>query len=183
MNMNPDKLRNMVLYYVSRRPGIGRLHLQKALLVADRVHYLNTGTPLSGYQYVKRQMGPMIEWDGDQIINRMVWSEEVLQVAEQAGPYERTSHYTHLEPVLDAFDAPARDSLKAGLDFVTNRTTTQLSDLTHDQAWESARLGEVIPYDASIQWQESTDETPLSPEAQARLGEQLEDFFGVLQSV
>lgn len=124
---------------------LGRVKLHKILYFADMLHYVTFGRPLTGEEYQKQKFGPVarhLTWAlgalADQgrirIETRDYFGFPKLEVhATQAGPADR----------LNDREVQLLNEVAA---FVCGRTTGEISDLSHDAPWQTAELGETIPY-------------------------------------
>jgi hypothetical protein len=166
--MNREKLRNMVLFIVNELPGIGSVKLQKALLFADRFSYASTGTSVSGCNYVRREFGPTLEREGFFQIQEMIYNEEL----EKSRDGKTDRHTTRIAPNLLIFSDEEFESLKYSIKFVRQRSASNLSDITHDSAWETTKDGDIIDYATAVVWK-ITDRKPVSPAIHAELEKML----------
>jgi hypothetical protein len=67
------KLKHAVHYICARCPvdELGKVRLHKMLYFADMLHFIGTGTPLTGVQYQKQKLGPIarhLNWAIDELI-------------------------------------------------------------------------------------------------------------------
>lgn len=146
-----EKLKDAVWYLVSicDRQELGNVKLHKMLYFADMLHYLEHGRPITGVEYLKQKFGPTarhlsaalreLQRDG-----RLIESEDdhfgyVKRSYESLQPYRRSSLNADSEAVLSQV-----------ADFVRGKSAKEISDLSHNAAWEAAEMGEVIPYFSAL---------------------------------
>lgn len=156
------------VHYVCARQtpsDLGRVKLHKALYFADMLHFLQVGRPLTGVDYIKQQFGPTAR--------HMAWAIRELERAGKLKVTERdffgfpkTDFLSISEPASSELSEPERDLLDAVSDFVCLHNAKEISELSHNEAWESVENGEVIPYfsayslvpceitDADVAWAE-----------------------------
>lgn len=128
---------------------LGATRLNKALWNADVLAFKETGQSITGESYLKRQNGPVpqsilatlneLENDGQIVISEPRKRYDTRKYISLKGPNEG-----------DILSEEEKDDLRAAIDFVCARSTTTISDLTHDIVWKSAAIGEVIPLCATL---------------------------------
>lgn len=166
-DITTEKIQNMILFFVSKIKNITSIKLQKAMLFADRIHWARYKTSISGLDYVKDEYGPVMEHEGWSILNSM--DNTYLSVRyEYAGDCMKKIRTTTLQPSMNVFSDAEIESLNDSHNIVSKKNTKQLSEMTHDAAWENANFGDVLPYDSSIH-DETTDEMLEVSEADKKL--------------
>lgn len=154
------------VHYVCARQkpsDLGRVKLHKVLYFADMLHFLQVGSPLTGVDYVKQQFGPTarhLAWAIRELEKR-----GTLKVTERDFfGFPKTDFTSISEPAPDELNESERRLLDAVSDFVCLHNAKEISELSHNAAWESVGYGEVIPYfsafslvpceitDADIEW-------------------------------
>lgn len=128
---------------------LGNVKLHKILYFSDMLHFLSTGKPLTGVEYQKQEFGPTarhLTWAVTQLI-----SQGKLR-AEKRDYFGLTkTDYVALEqPRAGALSNHAVQILNDVIGFVCSRTAREISELSHDVAWQAAEIGEVIPYHAAL---------------------------------
>ncbi len=146
------KLNTAVHYIISRcQPDeLGATKLNKILWYSDIACYERTGSSITGDEYVKRQFGPVPKH-----------TPTALRELEEAGAVvsrdvhyygrEKREFWSLREPDISAFDANTIALIDQMIDWIcTDHTARTISDETHDLLWESAEMGEVIPFGAAL---------------------------------
>lgn len=140
---------------------LGNVKLHKILYFADMLCFAETGRPLTGADYVKQRFGP--------IARVLLKALKTLQ-AQGKLRIESESYFGFEKKKYVALQAPRQlpnseaDLLLEVIDWVCGQSARAISDLSHDLAWEIARLGERIPYAAVEGWR-ATEVTSRDIEA------------------
>lgn len=150
---------------------LGKTKLAKALFYADLDSYRRTGQPITEAVYVKRQHGPMPE----QFYAAVSTLAKEGKIAQRNAPhfgYEQHQFWALQEPELTQLSADDVATLATYTRAVCDHyTATSISDLTHNQAWELAQVGEEIPFAAFMAAVGVGKPTPSEiDDVQARLG-------------
>ena len=148
-----DKFKELVHYVCAQcvdSSRLGAIKLNKVLWFSDTIAFAKLGESITGVQYVKQKFGPVPK-PILPAINDLV-REGALRVDE-------VSYYGHLKKQYVSLRAPntslfseehlaiVNDVLKA----ITERhTATSISELTHDDIWKLASVGEEIPHRAML---------------------------------
>ena len=130
-------------------PGrLGAIRLNKALWFTDSLAYQIYGAPVTGEKYVKRKMGPVPAT----ILRTLkeLEKENKIEIRERENYYDAIKYLSRSEPNLIPLSSADRDLAKAVLNFVCDRTATEISESTHDEAWNAALEGEEIPLFATL---------------------------------
>ncbi|MFP5250622.1 MAG: Panacea domain-containing protein [Acidobacteriota bacterium] len=152
--MNREKFKSLVHYVCAKTEDpsqLGATKLNKILWYSETLAFLNYGQPVSGAKFVKRQFGPaptailpiLAELEAEQKI-------VVRNVSFHGFPKKEFISMT--EPVLD--DEFTADEI-AIVDYVIDticrtHTATSISNLSHDDIWEMAAIGEELPLYVSL---------------------------------
>jgi uncharacterized phage-associated protein len=152
---NRERFKEVVHYavhYAGSRynaDSLGNTKLHKILYFADMLHYLDTGQPLTGADYLRQQFGPSAR--------HLSWG---LQVLEEEGrlSVSRRDYYGYLKSDYRSLQEPKRSRISQEhtklieeiVDFVCARTAVEISDFSHDDVWSSVPMGERIPYYAAF---------------------------------
>ena len=125
--------------------ALGRVKLHKILYFADMLHYVADGRPLTGEEYQKQKFGP--------VAKHLSWA--LKELSRQGRIRLATSDYygfPKLEvqatqvPRPDRLDDRDVSLLDEVADFVCGHSAKEISDLSHNAAWQVAEMGETIPY-------------------------------------
>lgn len=145
------KFKDVVLYVCnSCQPSeLGNVKLHKVLYFSDMLMFMNTGRPLTGVDYIKQQFGPTA---------RHLTS--VLKELEAAGNlridtrsyfgFQKKDYIALAKPAAGALGNDEIAILKDVIDFVCEKSAKEISELSHDLAWQLADMGERIPYAAVL---------------------------------
>lgn len=138
---------------------LGAIRLNKALWFTDKLAYQGNGEPVTGEKYVKRRMGPVPATILRTL--RELEKENKIEIHERESNYGATKYISCSEPDLLPLSSANRNLAKAVLNFVCGYTATEISEFTHDEAWDAALEGEEIPLFATLITGEGaiTDET------------------------
>jgi antitoxin SocA-like protein len=139
---------------------LGYTKLNKILWFAETNHYLKTGVPLTGANYVKRQHGPVpacIEFMVEELVQeRKLFVREVpfygLSKAEFI-PLEEISN------IDEFFTASEIEDVTRIIDSVCNEHTAKsISKKSHTENWRVAKIGEKLPLYTILSKGEVTEE-------------------------
>ncbi|KRA61774.1 hypothetical protein ASD79_06605 [Caulobacter sp. Root655] len=147
-----EKFKEAILYLAASCPPeeLGNVKLHKMLYFADMMYFLQEGRPLTGVDYLKQKFGPTarhltsaveeLTREGrlrvDEVDYHGFFKKDYIVTA----PFER---HRLAEDELLLLDDVA--------DYVRGKTARQISEISHNAAWEAAELGEVIPYFTALQ--------------------------------
>lgn len=124
---------------------LGATKLNKVLWYSDTFAYRLTGKSISGETYLKRQYGPVPA----RILRalRELEGEGILHVRESAYFGKPKREYVVLKPANPSvFSEEEREIVRQVVDIVCNEhTAASISDLSHDEIWDAAEIGEEIP--------------------------------------
>lgn len=151
--MNREKFKSIVLYIcnrVSDPSKLGSTKLNKILYYSDFINYLKTGASITGETYVKRQHGPVPN-DILKIESELIDEEMLLKKDKEHFGYIQKQYFALIEPSLDNFTASEISLVDEIIEIITeNHSASTISDLTHNHIWDSAALGQEIPYETAF---------------------------------
>lgn len=161
VELDREMLKDVVHYICDRceMAELGNVKLHKILYFADMLHFRETGRPLTGVEYVKQPFGPTAR--------HLTWAvgelerEGRLRVAHRSYYGFAKKDYASLKPPATTRIGNRQAVLLHDvIDFVCARSTREISELSHNAAWEAARMGEVLPYYTVFGWEpgEVTDD-------------------------
>jgi hypothetical protein len=146
---NPDQFRELVLY-ISQKcandESYDSLKLSKVLFFSDFLAYAHFGKPITGFEYVKMEMGPAPK----RIREFKTLMQEEKTLGLQRLPLRQWSRPVNLrEPDLSEFSAPEISLVDAIIDAIKNTDGRVVSEVTHDWlCWKMIpNLGQTIPYE------------------------------------
>ncbi len=149
--MKNAKLDALVHYICARcdNPGmLGATKLNKVLWYSDVLAFAETGEPITGATYIKRQFGPVPK----DIMASRTRLQQIGAISERKSSVHDFNqvHFVALtKPDMSMFSATQIGLVDGVIAAVCNRTAASISNLTHDYIWESARIGEEIPIAAA----------------------------------
>jgi hypothetical protein len=149
---NPDehKLKELILYVSQQcasHPRFGAVKLNMILFYSDFLAYLRLGEPITGVEYQKLEQGPapkrMLS-----IQDQMKQDGELaIQVVPSWNGEEQHRPVNLRRPNLKLFTADQISLVDSIIAWCKGRNAETLSGFRHQQiGWESAQLGETIPY-------------------------------------
>lgn len=151
--MNKEKLKSLVLYIcdrVSDPSELGTTKLNKILYYSDFVQFTKTGKSITGEKYVKRQHGP-VAYDILKIENELEEENKLVKKDSDFYGYKQRQYFSLKEPELSLFTAEEISTVDKIIETITkNHSATSISLLSHNHVWESAEIGEEIPYYTSL---------------------------------
>ncbi|WP_457653042.1 Panacea domain-containing protein [Rhodocaloribacter sp.] len=150
-----DKLKTLVHYVCFKAPNprkLGATKLNKILFYAEMEAFLSLGHPITGEVFVKQQFGPVPK----HILSvlRELEKERAIAISDASGYHVYTGEsYPHRQffsltrPTLEAFTGDEISIVDEVVDLVCNRHTAKsISEASHNIVWESAEIGEELPY-------------------------------------
>jgi hypothetical protein len=149
--MSKEMLKNTVLALLDEAPGLGEVQLRKALVIVDVLNMAYYGEGLTGASYIKQPHGPVPDRASWDIINNMRWDDQIYVVEEPVGIFTKHGYYRKDDPDYSCFTQSQIFYIQDAARFAVKNTATNLSNLTHDQVYESTPMGEVIPLSAMFE--------------------------------
>lgn len=156
---HPDKLRALVHYICFRAPNprtLGTTKLNKILFYSDMEAYLQLGEPITGETYIKHQYGPVSQHLAEAL--KALEDERAIAISEASGyntfvgePYMQRLYFSLRRPPLDLFSADEISIADQMVGTICEAfSAREISDLSHDIVWESAEIGEALPYETAF---------------------------------
>ena len=147
-----EKFKEAVLFLASYCPPeeLGNVKLHKMLYFADTITFLEEGRPLTGVDYLKQKFGPTARHLTSAVDELAKEGRLLVREAEYHGFFKKD--YVTVTPFTSARLSEAEMVLLQDVaDFVRGKTARQISEISHNAAWEAAELGEIIPYFTALQ--------------------------------
>lgn len=149
-----NKLAELAVYVAERCSAhqlFGKVKLNKILFHADMFAYLETGETLSETTYTKKQFGPVPE-GMDDLLGRLEQEGRITVEPRQMPDGKTQQRVRALKgPNLTGFTYEQLYYIERALDKIKPLTANEISELTHLMpGWSAARMGEVIPMEASL---------------------------------
>lgn len=147
-----EKFKEAILFLASYCPPeeLGNVKLHKMLYFADMMNFLEEGRPLTGVDYLKQKFGPTARHLTSAVEELAREERLVVRENEHHGFFKKDYLVT---PGFKPLRLAQREQalLRDVADFVRGKTARQISEISHNAAWEAAELGEVIPYFTALQ--------------------------------
>lgn len=145
---NREKFKELVLYIASHcsPEKLGAVKYNKALYYIDMLRYVETGQPVTGAIYRRRQHGPTTDYLLSAI--RDLKAEGALEVSEKPFYGFLKKEYCALrQPDVQKFSGEEIELIDDVVQFVCeDNTAKRISLLSHNLAWESTEPNCEIPY-------------------------------------
>ena len=131
-----------------RMDQLGAVRLNKILWFADAFAYQISGNPITEETYVKRQFGPVPR----HILRTLddLRDEGKIHIMEPEHPLDTRKFVSLTVPNEDDFNEEEKRLISHIVDAVLSRSANEISELSHDLVWETAREGEEIPLKATL---------------------------------
>lgn len=141
---------NELVHYIchkSDKDMLGAVKLNKILWFSDTLNFLSWGSSITGETYKKRQLGPVPHHIMHSL--EQLEQEGFLSITEKpAYGYTKREYVSLKSPNIDIFKSHEISLIDEVIETITkNHTATSISELTHDDIWEMAEIGETIPYE------------------------------------
>lgn len=152
--LDRDKLKTLVHFVcdLAAEDQLGKTKLNKILYFSDMEAFLTLGRPITGETYVKHQFSP-VSLHLDEALKELE-EQRLLAIAEASGfhvysgqSYMRYRFVSLKRPRMDAFSGEEVAIASRTIEEITTKHTARsISNASHGLAWESARIGEELPY-------------------------------------
>ena len=147
------KFSSLVLYVcsTSKPEDLGATKLHKILYFVDMLHFLETGTPLTGEAYFKNNFGPTSR-NLNAVLRRLTAEGKILVSLVEYFGRPKKQFIANQESEREKFSEDEISLIEVVKEFVCNRhTAASISELSHNRAWELAEMGENLPYFTAYQ--------------------------------
>lgn len=166
-----QKLKAVVHFICDKCPSdeLGNVKLHKILYFADMLHFMHTGKPLTGVDYVKQRFGPTARHLSS-VLSELSRDGVIRIESRDYFGFEKKAFIVLSQPVNLRLSNSETKLLDDVISFVCGKSAKEISELSHDAAWNAAALGERIPYAAAFGLQpvEVTDEDREAGIAEAK---------------
>ena len=145
--LDREKLKAAVWLIASYCPSdeLGNVKLHKILYFSDMLAFLNTGAPITGVEYQKQKFGPTAR-HLKPALDALVEEGKIEVRTENYFGLSKKAYVT-LEPYrTNRLDDGEERLIREVADYVRGRSAREISELSHNAAWEAAEMGETIPY-------------------------------------
>ncbi len=124
---------------------LGKVKLHRILYYADMLHYSETGAPLTGATYVKQEFGPAVKELAAAL--QTLERDGAIQIRQRKYyGFAKTDFIAASKPRANRLNAAERTLLDDMTAFVCQHTAREISEISHNAAWQLAAMGEEIPY-------------------------------------
>lgn len=146
-----ERLRELILYIAERSkddPKFGATKLNKLLFYADFVSFAKYGRPLTHAQYRKLPHGP-VPTSVDLLKTELQGAKDIAVVREGLAPYTQQRVIPLREARINDHFTPSEIALvDEVIQTLRDLNARDISDMSHDFAWQIAGDYDIIPYDA-----------------------------------
>lgn len=146
-----ERLRELILYVAERSKDdddFGATKLNKLLFYADFISFAKYGRPLTNTQYQKRPYGP-VPTSIESLRDEMEAANDVAVIHKGLAPYIQQRVFPLREARLDEHFTPSQIALvDEVIQTLRNLNAREVSDMSHDFAWQVTGDYDLIPYDA-----------------------------------
>jgi hypothetical protein len=180
---NSAKLTELFLYVASQllgNPRNGSIKINKILFFSDNLAYRYLGNAITGVDYVRNQFGPTPKGILD-IQQRLIKSGEADISIIPGGVKSQKILFPKRAPDLSIFSASEIKLVDAVIEQLSDKSAEFVSELSHElDGWQTARQGEVIPYEAIFLDSSPLTESDLSAAKalEERLGKKIDERVG-----
>ena len=152
-DFNQSKFSSLVHYVCSRCSDptkLGAIKLNKILWFSDRLSYVMTGQSIAGETYIKRQFGPVPEHIL-RTIRTLESSSDIVTRETHKHEFPKREFIALTEPDISTFSPQEISWVDQIIEAVCeNHTAESISNISHDDIWKLAEIGEVIPLNAVL---------------------------------
>lgn len=153
MPYDADKFRALVHYicWKAQDPTkLGATKLNKVLWFVDTIAFVKHGHSVTGAPYIKRQFGPVPHPVLPELEYLRAAGALAIRETEYFGKPKR-EFFALTEPDISAFDPTDISLADSVIDIICNKhSAVSISELTHDEIWQMAEIGEELPHYAVL---------------------------------
>jgi uncharacterized phage-associated protein len=152
MTLDMMRLEEAVLFICSTsRPEdqLGAVKLNKILYYSDMLHFAQTGKPITGATYIKRQRGPVPK-EIVEAINKLKSAGRLTTSEVSIFDKTRREFGAVDEPSLKIFQHAELKMINDMISYVCGYNAQEISDISHTVVWEVADMGEELPYESFL---------------------------------
>lgn len=155
MKFEPNKLRQLILYILSRcggKPNFGETVLYKLLYFIDFDSYESLGKPVTGMNYIHQKFGPMPQLKQYQPIIQDMRENQEIKVFNQDYYGMTQKRYVALKNYkMDDFSGGEKELIDNVINHLSNLGARQVEEYAHgDMPWKSTEDNEIISYDLVV---------------------------------
>jgi hypothetical protein len=153
LGANDTKYEDLVHYICARCEDpsmLGATKLNKVLYFSDFLSFLNYGSSITGETYVKQQFGPVPKRILA-ILEKLRKANRIVQRESDLAGYTQRQFISLVPAKTGSFSAQEIALVDRVLDIVSHKhTASSISELSHDDIWKRAEIGEEIPYETIL---------------------------------
>lgn len=155
MKFEPNKLRQLILYILSRcggKPNFGETVLYKLLYFIDFDTYESLGKPMTGMNYIHQKFGPMPQLKQYQPVIQGMKENQEIKVFNQDYYGMTQKRYVALKNYkMDDFSGEEKELIDNVISHLSNLGARQIEEYAHgDIPWKSTHDNEIISYDLVV---------------------------------
>lgn len=141
-----SKFKEVVHYVCAQcKPNeLGNVKLHKILYFSDMIKFVSTGKPMTGVEYQKQQFGPIARYLSSALRELKNEGKIKIEKRDYFG-FEKTDYISMKLPQAGLTNEDVQ-IINDVIAFVCQRSAREISELSHNAAWDAACLGENIPY-------------------------------------
>jgi len=124
---------------------LGKTKLHKVLYYSDMLNFLDTGTPLTGDDYIKQPFGPTAR-HLQKAVRDLEAEERISVTVRSYFGMSKVDFISLKDPNPNALSLEEAARVREVIDFVCRRSAKEISELSHAKPWEAVQIGERIPY-------------------------------------
>ena len=148
-NQKLKALVHFIIHECADNPGrLGAVRLNKILWFTDMLTYQTRGATATGEKYLKRRQGP-VPATILQTLDELE-AEGKIQIDEPSRIYETRKFVSLDSPDISLLLDEDRDLAMYVIEKVCEQTASEVSEVSHDEAWDAASDGEEIPMCATL---------------------------------
>jgi hypothetical protein len=147
-----EKMKNLIHHICARcdRPFLSKVRLNKILWFCDVEAYRRLGSPITGETYVKQKFGP-VPSHVDEALRTL--GEEGKLVEREAPSYDFTKkEFVSLKrpDVSGLTQQEIEIANEIASNLCDNLTTDEIIEISHGILWQTADMGEALPYECTL---------------------------------
>jgi hypothetical protein len=148
MEFDREKFKRLLHYVIARagkRDGFGATKLYKVLWFSEARHYVLHGRPITGAVYIREKFGPVPRL-GMPIREELAREGAIRQWRNAKADKMGWCMVSLREPQMVGFTDEELQTIHYWIKHIDeDHTAATISELSHDDAWEIARMGEPLP--------------------------------------
>lgn len=160
-----ERLRELILYIAGKSkddPHFGATKLNKLLFYADFISFAQSGRPLTHAQYKKLPHGP-VPTSVDSLKTEMEANRDAAVIRDGFAPYIQQRVFPLREARINDHFTPSEIALVDDvIQTLRGLNASQVSEMSHDFAWQIAGDYELIPYDAVFLYDRELSEREIA---------------------